>query len=338
MKALIATAIYPSAERPALGTFVKTQVDSLRAIGVDAEPFVLTGPNRKLMYAKAVPALRRRLRAGDVELVHAHYSYVGIVARCQLTVPLVVTYHGDDLLGTIGANGKTTLPSYPVMGLGRLLARTADTVIVQNQAMKQKLRRHQSVHILPHEVDLDLFSPSDRADARRLLGLDPDRPYLLFAADPGIHVKRYPLAAAAVEIVRRRFPSVELLTVYREPQSRLPLYMNAADALVFPSYQEGSPNVVKQAMACNLPIVATDAGDVADVIGSTPGCYVEAPDATAFAARLAELLASPRRTDGRRRVERFAPSLVAGRLRDIYAETIARRPRKADRTLLVGER
>jgi glycosyltransferase involved in cell wall biosynthesis len=337
MKALIATAIYPSPERPALGTFVKTQVDSLRSIGVDAEPFVLDGRNRKLMYARAVPELRRRLRVGDVDVVHAHYSYVGVIARCQLSAPLVVTYHGDDLLGTIGANGKTTLASRGAMALGHALARVTDAVIVQNETMKQRLRAHRHVYVLPHEVDLELFRPIERTEARRLLGLDPERPYLLFAANPRIHVKRFPLAVAATEVLRERFPQVELLTVFNEPQPRLPLYLSAADALVFPSYQEGSPNVVKQAMACNLPIVATDVGDVADVIGSTPGCYVERPEAGAFATRLAEILAATARTQGRRAVEHFAPGIVAARLRDVYAETITRRSGRAGRTTLVGE-
>jgi glycosyltransferase involved in cell wall biosynthesis len=329
VKVLVATAMYPTPDRPASGTFVRTQVESLRGIGVDAEPFVFDGPNRKLMYFTAIALLRRRLEERDVDIVHAHYSYVGAVARAQRAVPVVLTFHGDDLLGTIGANGRQTLFSRGVVFGGKVLARRIDAVVVQNQKMAALLRSHPNVHVIPHEVDLDLFRPAGRDEARRLLGLDLDRRYVLFASPPDIAVKRFPLAQEAVESLRRRDPSVELLVVFKETQARLALYMSACDALVFSSYQEGSPNIVKQAMACNLPIVATDVGDVAEVIGDTEGCFVVDPDAHAFADRLQAILLSRMRTRGRERVRHLDGPLVAGRLRDLYSDVVARRPRAA---------
>jgi glycosyltransferase involved in cell wall biosynthesis len=316
--------MYPTPDRPAFGSFVRTQVESLRRIGVDANPFVLHGRNRKLMYARAIPLLRQRLRRGDVDLVHAHYSYVGAVARAQTSVPVVLTFHGDDLLGTIGANGKRTLFSQLVALGGRVVARSVDAIIVQNRAMADLLDRHPSVHVIPHEVDLDLFRPTDRAEARTILRLDPHRPYVLFASPPDTAVKRFPLAEASVKILRRRHPTVELLVVFNEPQERLALYMSACDALVFPSFQEGSPNIVKQAMACNLPIVATDVGDVAQVVADTDGCFVVDPDARIFADRLGEILRSRMRTLGRARVRHLDSPLVAARLRALYEEVVGR--------------
>jgi glycosyltransferase involved in cell wall biosynthesis len=327
VKVLVATAIYPTPGRPAFGTFVRTQVESLRRIGVDAEPFVLNGPNRKTMYLRGISALRRRLQLGDVDIVHAHYSYVGVVARAQRAVPVVLTFHGDDLLGTIGASGRQTMFSRGVVLGGKALARSIDAIVVQNQKMAALLRRHPRVHVIPHEVDLDLFRPTGRDEARRLLGLDLDRRYVLFASSPDIAVKRFPLAAEAVEILRGRDPSIELLVVFKETQERLSLYMNASDALVFPSYQEGSPNIVKQAMACNLPIVATDVGDVTEVIADTEGCFVVDPDAHAFADRLQAVLRSRMRTHGRERVCHLDGPLVAGRIRDLYSDVIGRSPR-----------
>ena len=329
VKVLVASAMYPSEKRPAFGTFVRTQVESLRGIGVDAEPFVLTGRNRKLMYLHAVPELRRRLRRNGVDVVHAHYSYVGLVARTQFSVPVVLTFHGDDLLGTVGPDGRTTGVSRLIVAAGKLLARHVDAVIVQNEVMAERLHHNPRVHVIPHEVDLELFKPTDGDVARRELGLDPDRPYVLFASPPQIAVKRFPLAEAAVTLLRGRDPSVELLVVFRETQDRLALYMSACDALVFPSFQEGSPNIVKQAMACNLPIVATDVGDVAQVLAGTDGCFVVEPEPQAFADRLEEIVRRRARTDGRERVRHLDSPVVASRVLSVYEQVVerARAPR-----------
>jgi teichuronic acid biosynthesis glycosyltransferase TuaC len=328
VRVLVATAMYPSEERPAFGAFVRTQVESLRHIGVDADPFVLDGRSRKAMYLLGVPRLRRRLRRGDVDIIHAHYSYVGAVSRAQRAVPIVLTFHGDDLLGTINRAGRTTLMSRGVVFAGKLIARTVDAVIVQNQIMADILHWHPHVNVIPHEVDLDVFAPMSREEARRILGLDQARRYLLFAASPRIPVKRFELAEAAFDILRSQDESVELVVVHNETQRRLALYMNACDALVFPSYQEGSPNIVKQAMACNLPVVATDVGDVAEILGNTEGCFIVEPDARSFAVRLKSVVRRQDRTCGRERVRHLASSLVAGRLRDVYGEVIGRRGRR----------
>lgn len=323
MKVLIMTALYPTPENPAYGSFVRTQIESLRRVGVEIELLVLGGRPRKLKYPRSLLQLRQRLADPSIDLVHAHFGYVGMVARTQWQVPVVVTYHGDDLLGTVNPRGRLTRWSRLSAAGGRLLGRLADAVIVQSVEMANQLKRP-DVHIIPHEVDLKLFQPVERGHAREILGLHPAKKYLLFAANPRTPVKRFPLAQAAAEALSRQDPEVELRVVYREPQDRLALYMNACDALVFPSYQEGSPNIVKQAMACNLPIVATDVGDVRKVIGGTPGCYICKPEVAEFANRLSEVLHTRQRTQGRERVRHLDCPLVAQRLIKIYGEVLKR--------------
>jgi teichuronic acid biosynthesis glycosyltransferase TuaC len=328
VRVLVATAMYPTLERPAWGTFVRTQVESLRAAGVEVDVMALEGRHRKLLYPKGMYELRRRLAGGSIDLVHAHYGYMGVVARTQFRVPVVVTYHGDDLLGTIDENGRVVPLSRVIAFGGRLLAERVDAVIVQNAEMARRLRRNDA-YVIPHEVDLELFRPIDREHARAALGLEPGKKYLLFASPPEIPIKRFPLAEAAARLLSDSDPAVELLVVHKETQDRLALYFNACDVLVFPSFQEGSPNIVKQAMACNLPIVSTDVGDVRDVIGETPGCEICAPDPAAFARCIAEILARLDRTTGRDAVLRFDPSLVAARIVDVYEHVLdgrARRP------------
>jgi glycosyltransferase involved in cell wall biosynthesis len=130
--------------------------------------------------------------------------------------------------------------------------------------------------------------------------------------------KRFALLQAAVDLLRSRNPDVELLKVSHEPHERLPLYMNAANALALVSVREGSPQVVKEAMACGLPVIATNAGDAWDVIGDTPGCYPVEPTPTHIAAGLEKALTPPRRTDGPVRIQRFSLENVARDIVSVY--------------------
>ena len=327
MRVLIMTAMYPTAENPAFGSFVRTQAESLKRAGLGVEVLALRGSNRKLIYPKGVLQLRNLLRWGSFDLVHAHYGFVGMVARTQWKVPVVVTYHGDDLLGTVMEDGKKASWSSLVVAAGKKLAQHVDAAIVQTPQMASKLTKS-NVFVIPHEVDFTVFFPTERLQARAMLGLKADRKYLLFAANPQIPVKRFPLAKAVADWLARRDSSIELLVVSRETQERLALYMSACDALVFPSYQEGSPNVVKQAMACNLPIVATDVGDVRQVMGKTKGCYVCNPSVTEFAARLREILSYPKRTEGRENIRHLDSCSVSERIIEVYERVLRKRERR----------
>lgn len=338
MRVLVVTAMYPTPANPAYGSFIKTQVDTLAEMGLAMEVFVLEGSSRKWAYARSVPRLRRRVAKGDVDLLHANYVYAGLVARMQSRVPVVVTYNGSDLLGPVARTdgGHSRLGDLSVAA-SKVLARMVDASIVPSEEMAERIATGRNVHVLPHGMDMDVFAPTDRAAARATLGLDADTPYLLFAARPDNHVKNFPLARAATELLRSEYADVKLITVHDEPQARLALYMSACDALVFPSYQEGSPNVVKQAMACNLPIVASDVGDVRSLIGGTVGCHVCPLDAESFRDSLGEVLRERRRTDGRSAVRGLDRRVVAVKVAALYDEVLVKaRARRSGRTAGTG--
>jgi glycosyltransferase involved in cell wall biosynthesis len=324
MRVLIMTAMYPTPENPAFGSFVQTQARSLQRAGIAVEVLALRGRWRKLIYPAAVFQLRRQLDLVPCDLVHAHYSYVGMVARTQGRVPVVVTYHGDDLLGTVNERGTKTRLSPLIVAAGKKLARHIDAAIVQTHQMASQLE-NANVFVIPHEVDFEIFKPTNREEARAALGLEAHKKYLLFAANPLIPVKRFPLAKAVSDCLAGRDGAIELLVVYQEPQERLALYMSACDVLVFPSYQEGSPNVVKQAMACNLPIVATDVGDVRQVVGSTAGCYVCSPSVTEFAERIESILFRRSRTTGREDIAHLDSSMVSTKVIEVYEQVLRKR-------------
>lgn len=322
-RVLVVTALWPTPRHPVLGTFIRTQVRALQRAGADLELMVLDAAWRKSLYPMGAVAVARRVARGDIDLVHAHFGYVGIVCRMQRRVPLVVTFHGSDLLGDMVDVGRIAPLSRLQAASGRWLAGRIDAAIVQSAQMAAVVPAGTPAHIIPHEVDLETMRPTDRRIARDALGLDPRRPIVLFAANPAIPTKGHPFAQEAVGHLRRSVPDVELLTVWTETQERLALHMSAADVLVFPSLQEGSPNIVKQAMACNLPVVATDVGDVRARMAGVAGCHVVPRSVEDFSAAMEAVISAGRRSEGRAAVADLAGPAVAARIMAVHDDVLA---------------
>lgn len=310
LRILAVTNMWPVPGAPQFGIFVERQVAALRAAGVDVDVLFVNGRRNKRAYARGFAELRARIRRRSYDLVHATYVFSGVIARAQLRHPVVLTHTGIEVLESWQAP------------LAWATSRVVDAVVVRSEAMRERLGLPDAA-IIPAGIDLELFRPQPRNDARRELGLDPAERLVLFVGEPRPE-KRLDVAEGAVEILRRSDPRARLLHVSGRPQEEVVRYLNAADALVLPSDNEGSPGAVKEAMACNLPVVAVDVGDVRQVIGGTGGCHVVERTPAAFADALASVLAEPRRTDGRAHVQHLAWPAVTERLIAVYRRTIAR--------------
>jgi glycosyltransferase involved in cell wall biosynthesis len=319
--------MWPTEERPWYGSFVRSQAESLRRLGVSVDVHPIRGHESRLAYAAAIPALRRRTRrAGAYDLVHAHYGHSGLVARLAAPrLPLVLSYCGDDLLGTRDATGALTPRSRVEAAVFRRLARACDATITKSREMEERLPASARArnHVIPNGVDLERFAPVPRDEARSRLGWGGER-VVLFAADPAVATKNHALAAAAVERLGGELPDVRLHVASGTPPDEMPLVMSAADALVLTSRSEGSPNVVKEAMAAELPVVATPVGDVRERIGGVDGCHVKPPEPDAIAAGLAAALRSGRSPEARRAVAAIGLERVAERILAVYEEAVAR--------------
>ncbi len=312
MKVLVVTNMYPNPRQPAFGTFVQDQVQDLRQAGLEVDVLFFNGRESKLNYLWGVAFLWRQLRRKRYDILHAHYALSGVVARLQWGCPVVVTYHGVEVLDT------HTTPWLRL--LSRQAVRLFDRVIVVAQAEKEILN-DPKVTVIPCAVDFDAFSPRPLPEARAQLDLPPDKPLVLWAGEHWRRQKRFELVKETMDLVKQRIPEAELVVVSKKPHSIIPVYMSACDAFILTSRYEGSPMVIKEAMGCNLPIVSTAVGDVPEVIADTEGCYIVEPDAQAFADKLVDILRERPRTNGRENIkERLSPGSITRRIVDVYNE------------------
>jgi glycosyltransferase involved in cell wall biosynthesis len=174
--------------------------------------------------------------------------------------------------------------------------------------------------VIPCGIDVNRFVPMDREACRRELGWSSDRLVVLFNSNGGDPVKRPALAYAAVEELRRSGVPVELRELRNRPYAEMPTFLNAGDVLLLTSRHEGSPTIVKEALACNLPVVSVDVGDVRQRIEGIAGCFLAEPDAHDLAAKLRMVAEGPRRIEGRREIASLSIESVAEELRAFYGE------------------
>lgn len=324
------TNMLPTPEDPAFGAFVKTQIDSIAAAGHEVTILRIDGRASKRNYFRAAPRLREILAAKKHDLVHAHYGLSGIPACMQRTCPVVVSFCGDDLLGTSNGRGGRTLKGEIIVRAGQFAAQRADAVIVKSDRMRDRLRsasaRAKAV-VIPNGVDFERFRPMDKLPARTRLGLDPGKRYVLFAGSPEAPVKRFDLALQAVARLQESLPGVEILALHHKPQAEVPLYMNASDVVILTSDSEGSPNVIKEAMATNAPIVSVDAGDAWQWMEGVRQCYRAEREPGDLADKMRLVLQRAERSNGRERVAPLELGRVAARVIALYDTVLAERRR-----------
>ncbi len=322
MRVLVVACSYPTPEMPHFGTYVHDQVHALRSAGVEIDVLFVNGKQSKWNYLTGVFRLWRRLLTGHYDLIHAHYVLAGVVARAQWGHRVVLTHHGPEVLG---------YPRWQAL-LCKLVTPLFDEVIHVSEEVRRVLHDEDG-WVIPCGVDLDEFTPGSRAEARQQLGLPAQAPLVLWAGEYWRPEKRFDLVEAAMALVKERLSEAELILLARKRHDLVPVYMNACDALVLTSAAEGSPMVVKEAMACNLPVVSVHVGDVPEVIGETAGCAIAERDPADIAEKLVGVLRSPHRTDGRSRIAHLRHDRIAERVLEVYrraAPSRAGAPRLAE--------
>jgi glycosyltransferase involved in cell wall biosynthesis len=307
MRALIVTNMYPTPERPALGSFVRDQVEALKRAGEFELEVFSFAPGGAGAYTRAARRLAG-MRSEAFDVVHAHFGltlWPALLARGRARA---VTLHGTDL-------ADTRSRAITLAGL-----RLVDLVGVVSPALGNAVpgwASRRPPKVLPAGVELSRFRPLARAQARAELGLPPDEPCLLFAADPGRPEKRFDRA-------RELAGGVRLLTLGDVDPARVPLWVNAANAVLVPSEREGFGLATLEALACDVPVLATPVGIAPEALAGVPGTLCAPYDRERWAqALIPHLQSEDPRIEGRGVAEPFSTDRMAAALLAAWREALA---------------
>jgi len=308
VRVLVVTNFEPDDAAPQRGRWVRDQVDEVRKRGVEVDVFSF--PPGRDEYIPATRRLRALLRRERFDLVHAHYGLPGWCARLAGARPLIVTFHGTDVRhGIVGP-------------LSRRLAWRVDLVAAVSRALfapedgRPGLPPVPGSTVLPCGPDLSRFGPSPRPQARRALGLDPDGRYLFFPANPARPEKRHDRAAEVAAAC-----GAELLTGGAIEPERMPLWLNAANAVLVTSDYEGFGMAAVEALACEVPVLSTPVGIAPYALAGIAGCLSAPFDVAGWSAAARPHLGAPDpRVRGAKRAESLSAARMAERVIEAYRD------------------
>ncbi len=291
-----------------ISPIVLNQGNSLKKLGVSVDYFTITGKGLA-GYLKSIPKLYHYRKKNDYHIVHAHYSLSAFVASLSGSKPLVVSLMGSDVKSKSWTKSFIKIFNYFFW----------KSCIVKSAEMKKDLGI-KNIHIIPNGVDFELHKPLDQDKALIELKWDPGKKHILFAADPHRPEKNYKLAKETFRFII--YDEVELHFLKNVPHQQIPVYFAASNVVLLTSFWEGSPNVIKEAMACNCPVVATDVGDIKEIISGVEGCYISSFDPSDLANKLKLALQFGKRTNGREHIEHLKEENIAQKIIGIYKEIL----------------
>lgn len=262
--------------------FIKEQVNALLTQGIEVEYFAIHS-GRIGGYIKEWPRLKKTIKIYKPDIIHAHYGLSGLLANLQRKVPVVTTYHGSDI------NNPKIRPFSKFS-----IIRSAFNIFV-SQKMVDIVKPKSRYVLIPCGINLEDYPIIDKSEARRIMGLDSNIKYVLFAGAFDNKVKNAPLAKSAMGYI----PKTKLLELKGYSRSSVCMLMQAVDAFLMTSFTEGSPQVIKEAMACGCPIVSVDVGDVRERLKDLDGCYITDYSPESISNCLKKAIAYQGRTKGR---------------------------------------
>jgi glycosyltransferase involved in cell wall biosynthesis len=255
--------MYPHKEKPYDGIFVKEQIDSIKEQCPECNicVFHIKGYESPLNYLKAIFEIRRLLRENEYNLIHAHYGLSGLVSIFQSKVPVICTFHGSDVL---------------YIWWQSLISRVISFFLIQSIAVSKEIAGKLPVNkisVVPCGVNMSFFSQMDKNKAKEKLNLEVKKKYLLFPANPKRKVKNYYLFKETLKLLKKDFVIDEII-LNNFNRKEVKYALNAADLILITSYSEASNMVLKEALACNTPVISVNTGDAKEILNRLRGCMV----------------------------------------------------------------
>lgn len=323
LRVLVLTNIYPTPESPAAAPSVKYQIEALKSLGVDITLWYIRQGHSASYLAMALKVFLLNFQRKKYDLIHAFFGHSGLLACLQFRYPVVVTFLGSDLLGGLGGLDK---PNAKDGWIGRFAARFVDAVITMSEEMKRVSKRDDAV-VIPFGIDTNIFTPIPTLEARQQLGLPLERKIALFPWNPARAEKRFSFARDAVNLLNAQGKNVELIAIYNKQREDVIRFMSASDVMILSSAHEGAPVAVREALACNLPIISVDVGDVKDLIDGVNHCYICERTPQDMADKIQKVLDANHRSNGRIKMQALSIYHSAERVKQVYQFAITHRKR-----------
>lgn len=324
LRILVVTNIYPTPQCSTLGTFVEQQVVGLRQIGLGVDVMLVNrAENGMSSYLTIGAEVRSRVKELQPDVVHVMYGGV-LAERVTSAVterPVVVSFCGSDLLGERLAGPLRSIMGEFGVFASHIAAKRAVGIIVKSRNLEEVLPvsvDRSKVRIIPNGIDLERFRPLDKVECRKKLGWSLNGFHVLFPANAGLPVKRPHLAQAAIKAANRSGLNAEMHQLRGVPHGEVPTWLNASDVVLLTSVHEGSPNIVKEALACDVPVVSVDVGDVRERISDIDGCYLALPDLHDLGVKLGMVGNRKGKIAGRERVRQLSLEQTALNLASFY--------------------
>ncbi len=284
------------------------QRDSLVKKGIEVKNFlIIKGGVRG--YIRAIWQLKKLLKHNRFDILHAHYSFSGFIARLATRKPVICSLMGSDVLQQGRTSRVVTRLFYKHLW---------KATIVKSPEIKKLLPK--SI-LIPNGVDFSNFKMISKDKALQKTGFNPSGKNIIFVAqNPKSYVKNLPLAKKSISLLNDE--NITLHLISGKAFTELPYFYTAADLLLLTSLSEGSSNVIKEAMACNLPIVSVDVGDVKEILGDTEGTYLCPHDTMDIADKIQSALNYGKRTNGRERMQHLDNKLIAEKIVNVYKSVL----------------
>lgn len=309
--------------------------ESLKMPGMQVDHIYFTGRKNPYNCIKASLKIRKLVKENGFDLVNQYWGGLSsLFASLFCPCPYVVSLLGSDLYGQYNPNGSKTWKGRLLSLFSQITAVFATGIIVMSEKMKQKVwsgSRNKTIAI-PEGISRGIFYPIDNIEARKHLGWDEKKPVVLFFPSVA-YVKNTPLARAAFEKVSEQMPGARLEMAHNIPHRELVWYYNAADVLVMTSYHEGSNNSIKEAMACNLPVVSMDVGDARERLENVaPSAVVSTFEPQLLANAILEILKDRKRSNGSSVIHEVELPNIASRIVAFY-KTVLKQPDIKDQSV-----
>lgn len=300
--------MYPHKDKPNYGTFVKEQIKAIKDLkpSYDIEIFFIKGYISPFNYLKAIFNIRKLVKKKKYHIIHAHYGLSGFVCCFQRKVPVLCTFHGSDV-EYIKWQGL----------ISRITSLFIKHSIAVSRNIKEKLPT-KNVSVIPCGVFFNLFKPLDKRIAKSNLGLDFQKSYVLFPGNPKTKVKNYSLFKKTIELLKKQFNDVEELILWGFNREEVMYALNSAEVVLFTSFSEGSVIVLKEALACNIPVVSVDVGDSKEILHKLPGCYITTYAADKLFEKAAKVLKEKKQINYRNKIRHFSNKEIAKQIINLY--------------------